>query len=139
MIDVEQIRSVIPHRYPFLLVDKIIEINEDETACVGIKNVTINEKVLNGHLPGKSIFPYPMLVEHMAQVGCYLLMKKPDSEGKIAYFAAIDEVEFKKPVVPGDTITTKVELITGRRGIWRIKAESELMESLSAVEISLVH
>lgn len=124
MIDIEQIRSKIPHRYPFLLVDRITEINEDASACTGIKNVTANEKVLQGHYPGHSIFPGPMLVEHQAQVGCYLLMLRPEAEGKLAMFAAIDDAEFARPVVPGDAVVTKVELVTGRRSLWKIKARS---------------
>jgi len=124
MIDVEQIRETIPHRYPFLLVDRIIEVNEDATRCVGIKNITANEKILQGHLPGQAIFPGALLVEHMAQVGCYLLMLRPESKGKLAYFAAIDNVRFHHPAIPGDQVVTTVELLSGRRGIWKIRAES---------------
>jgi 3-hydroxyacyl-[acyl-carrier-protein] dehydratase len=126
MIDIEQIRDVIPHRYPFLLVDRITEINEDGTRCIGIKNVTANEKILQGHLPGQAIFPGALLVEHMAQVGCYLLLIRPEAKGKLAYFAAIDGVRFKRPAIPGDTIVTTVELGPGRRGIWRIAAQSRV-------------
>lgn len=126
MIDIEQIRDTIPHRYPFLLVDRILETNEEQTRCVGIKNVTANEKILQGHLPGQAIFPGALIVEHMAQVGCYLLMLRPEAKGKLAYFAAIDGVRFKKPAIPGDTITTTVELVSGRRGIWRITARSRV-------------
>ncbi|MCE5314955.1 MAG: 3-hydroxyacyl-ACP dehydratase FabZ [Armatimonadota bacterium] len=126
MIDIEQIRDTIPHRYPFLLIDRIIEVNEEGTACTGIKNITANEKILQGHLPGQAIFPGALLVEHMAQVGCYLLMVKPEAKGKLAYFAAIDDVRFKRNAIPGDTVVTKVELLSGRRGIWKIKAESRV-------------
>ena len=130
MIDVEMIRDTIPHRYPFLLVDRIVEVNEDGTACTGIKNISANEKILQGHLPGQAIFPGVLLVEHMAQVGCYLLMTKPEAKGKLAYFAAIDNVRFKRAATPGDTVVTRVELITGRRGIWKIKAESRVKGEL---------
>lgn len=126
MIDIEQIRDTIPHRYPFLLVDRILETNEEGTRCVGLKNITANEKILQGHLPGQAIFPGALLVEHMAQVGCYLLMIRPESKGKLAYFAAIDNVRFKRPAIPGDQVITTVELVTGRRGIWKIKAESKV-------------
>lgn len=126
MIDIEQIRETIPHRYPFLLIDRITEVNEEATQCTGIKNITANEKILQGHLPGQAIFPGALLVEHMAQVGCFLLMTKPESKGKLAYFAAIDGVRFKRPAVPGDQVVTKVELLSGRRGIWKIKAESRV-------------
>lgn len=126
MIDIEQIRDTIPHRYPFLLVDRITEVNEDGTRCIGIKNITANERVVQSLMPGLMVFPGAMLVEHMAQVGCYLLLTKPEAKGKLAYFAAIDDVKFEKPVIPGDTVVTTVELLTGRRGIWRIKAESRV-------------
>ena len=126
MIDIEQIREAIPHRYPFLLVDRITEVNEDATCCTGIKNVTANERAVQSLMPDVMIFPGALLVEHMAQVGCYLLLTKPEAKGKLAYFAAIDDVKFEKPVIPGDTVVTKVELLTGRRGIWRIKAESRV-------------
>ena len=126
MIDIERIRDVIPHRYPFLLVDRIIEINEQGTRCVGIKNISANEKILQGHLPGRAVFPGALLVEHMAQVGCYLLMLRPEAKGKLAYFAAIDGVRFRRPAVPGDQVVTTVELVTGRRGIWKIRAESRV-------------
>jgi 3-hydroxyacyl-[acyl-carrier-protein] dehydratase len=126
MIDIEQIRDTIPHRYPFLLVDRIIEVSDDCDYCVGIKNITANEKILQGHLPGQAVFPGALLVEHMAQVGCYLLMTKPESKGKLAYFAAMDGVRFKRPAVPGDTVVTTVRLLSGRRGIWKISAESRV-------------
>ena len=126
MIDIEQIREVIPHRYPFLLVDRIIELNEEGTRCVGMKNISANEKILQGHLPGQAIFPGALLVEHMAQVGCYLLMVRPEAKGKLAYFAAIDGVRFRRPAVPGDQVVTTVELVFSRRGIWRIRCESRV-------------
>ncbi|NLN74944.1 MAG: 3-hydroxyacyl-ACP dehydratase FabZ [Armatimonadetes bacterium] len=130
MIDIETIRDTIPHRYPFLLVDRIVEVSEDGDYCVGIKNVTANEKILQGHLPGQAIFPGVLIVEHMAQVGCYLLMTKPEAEGKLAYFAAIDGVRFKRAAIPGDTIVTTVRLLSGRRGIWKISAESKVGDDL---------
>ena len=126
MIDIEQIRNTIPHRYPFLLVDRIIEVSDACDYCVGIKNVTANEKILQGHLPGQAVFPGALIVEHMAQVGCYLLMTKPESKGKLAYFAAIDGVRFKRAAIPGDKIVTPVRLLSGRRGIWKISAESRV-------------
>lgn len=126
MVDIEQIRNTIPHRYPFLLVDKILDMNDDLTTCCGIKNVTANEAVVYGRDPKNLYFPHPLIVEHMAQVGCYVLMKKPGTVGKLAYFAAIDGVEFKKNAVPGDTIETNVSLVGGRRGIWKMQATSRV-------------
>lgn len=130
MIDIEQIRDTIPHRYPFLLIDRILEVNEDSTRVVGMKNISENEKVVQGHMPGMSIFPGALVVEHMAQVGCYLLMKKPEAKGKLAYFAAIDNVRFKKSLIPGDTVVTEVNLVGGRRGIWKIKAVSRVDDKI---------
>ncbi len=130
MIDIESIRDTIPHRYPFLLIDKILEINEEGTRCVGIKNITANEKVVQSLMPDMMVFPGALLVEHMAQVGCYLLLSKPEAKGKLAYFAAIDNVRFEKPVVPGDTVVTTIELVTGRRGIWKIHAESKVADTV---------
>ncbi|MCX6345560.1 MAG: 3-hydroxyacyl-ACP dehydratase FabZ [Armatimonadetes bacterium] len=126
MIDIEMIRDIIPHRFPFLLVDRIVDANEEWTSCTGIKNITATDKILQGHLPGQSIFPGALIVEHMAQVGCYLVLMKPEAKGKLAFFAAIDDVRFKRPATPGDTIITNVELLSGRRGIWKIKAESRV-------------
>ena len=122
MVDIESIRDTIPHRYPFLLVDRILQVNEDSTKAVGLKNITENEHMVQGHMPGMSIFPGALIVEHMAQVGCYLLMQKPEAKGKLAYFAAINGVRFRKSVIPGDSLKTEVELLGGRRGIWKIRA-----------------
>ena len=130
MADIEQIKNVIPHRYPFLLVDRIVSVSEDGNSCVGIKNVTANEKIVYGRNPEKLIFPHPLIVEHMAQVGCYLLMQRPEAAGRLAYFAAIDDVTFQRDVVPGDTITTEITLLGGRRGIWKMKGASKVGDEL---------
>ena len=130
MIDIEQIRDMMPHRYPFLLIDRIVELNEEGTRCVAIKNVSANEKIVHGYSPGRALFPGVLLVEHMAQVGCYLLMIRPEAKNKLAYFAAIDEARFERPAVPGDRVLTTVELLSGRRGIWKIKAESMVDDEL---------
>ena len=126
MIDIEQIRNAIPHRFPFLLVDRIISVSEDGLQCTGIKNVSANERIVYGRDPNELYFPHPLIVEHMAQVGCYLLMQKPDAAGKLAYFAAIDSITFKRKVIPGDQITTSVRLFGGRRGMWKIDAVAKV-------------
>jgi 3-hydroxyacyl-[acyl-carrier-protein] dehydratase len=118
--DVEQIREILPHRYPFLLVDRILEL-EVGKRCVGLKNVTINEQLFNGHFPGNAVFPGVLQIEAMAQVGAVLMLKSSESENKLALFAAIEGVKFRKPVVPGDTLIIETEAVTLRRNIGKVK------------------
>lgn len=108
-IDVKEIMKVLPHRPPFLLIDKIVEISEDYKKVVAIKNVTMNEPFFLGHFPGFPIMPGVLIVEAMAQTGAYGMLSNPDNKGKIALFAAIDGVRFRKPVVPGDQLRIEVE------------------------------
>ncbi|WP_427337995.1 3-hydroxyacyl-ACP dehydratase FabZ [Caloranaerobacter sp. DY30410] len=115
------IQKIIPHRYPFLLVDKIIEIEEGKKA-VGIKNVTINEPFFQGHFPGNPIMPGVLIVEAMAQVGAVAVLSLEENKGKLAVFTGIDKVRFKKQVKPGDTLRMEVELISLRRGIGKAEA-----------------
>lgn len=115
------IQKIIPHRYPFLLVDKIIGIEEGKKA-VGIKNVTINEPFFQGHFPGNPIMPGVLIVEAMAQVGAVAVLSVEENKGKLAVFTGIDKVRFKKQVKPGDTLRMEVELISMRRGIGKAEA-----------------
>jgi len=120
MLDVEDIRSILPHRYPFLLVDKILELEPGKRA-VGLKNVTINEGFFEGHFPGHAIMPGVLVLEAMAQVGGVLLLSMTGNEGKLAYFGGMDKVRFRKTVRPGDTLITEVELIRNRGGVGKVK------------------
>lgn len=111
---VEEIQELLPHRYPFALVDRIIDYVPAKKA-VGIKNVTINEQFFNGHIPARPIMPGVLIVESMAQVGGVVLTLLPGMKGQFFAFAGIDKVRFRRPVVPGDQLIMTVELLTFKR------------------------
>ncbi len=120
MLDVEQIRSFLPHRYPMLLVDRILEIEPGKRA-VGLKNVTINEEFFNGHFPGQAMMPGVLILEAMAQVGGVLMLSLPEHRNKLAVIGGIENVRFRKPVVPGDALITEVEVLNVRKTFGRIR------------------
>jgi 3-hydroxyacyl-[acyl-carrier-protein] dehydratase len=113
-LTIEEIHKLLPHRYPFALVDKIIEYVPGQRA-VGIKNVTFNEPHFQGHFPGRPMMPGVMIVEAMAQVGGIVLTQLPDLEGGLFVFAGIDKVRFRRPVIPGDQLVMTTELISIKR------------------------
>lgn len=123
MLNIDQIKELIPHRYPFLLVDKIIELEEGKKA-IGIKNVTVNEPFFQGHFPGYPIMPGVLIIEAMAQVGAVAMMSIEENKGKLGVFAGIDKVRFKKEVRPGDTLTMEVEMLSLRRNIGKATAKA---------------
>ena len=124
MLDINEIMKNLPHRYPFLLVDRVEEL-EVNKKIVAIKNVTINEPFFQGHFPGHPVMPGVLLVEAMAQVGGVLAYQsQPDTEGKLVYFMGIDKARFRKPVVPGDQVKFVLEVAKQRRNIWTFKAEA---------------
>lgn len=120
VLDVEAVREILPHRYPLLLVDRILELEPGKRA-VGLKNVTINEEFFNGHFPGQAIMPGVLVIEAMAQVGGVLLLSLPEHRCKLAYIGGIDKVRFRKPVVPGDTLITEVEVLRFRGSTGKVR------------------
>ena len=117
MIDINEIMQLMPHSYPFLLVDRIIEF-EPAKRVVGIKNVTFNEPFFTGHFPGRPIMPGLLIVEALAQTGGVLAFKSfPDKKG-LVFFTGIDDARFRKPVIPGDQIKLVLEVVKHRREIW---------------------
>ena len=129
IFDINAIQKILPHRYPFLLVDKIIEFDTGES-IVGIKNVTINEPFFNGHFPGHPIMPGVLIVEAMAQTGGIMLLNSyPHPEEYVAYFAAIDNVRFRKPVLPGDTLRFELKVISMKRGLAKMHGDAYVGET----------
>ncbi len=117
MIDIDEIRKLLPHRYPFLLVDRIVEL-ELSKRIVGIKNVTFNEPFFTGHFPERPIMPAVLILEAMAQTGGVLAFKSfPGVEGSV-FFTGIDDARFRKPVIPGDQLKLIVEVVRHRREMW---------------------
>ena len=116
-MDIQEIMEIIPHRYPFLLIDKVIKLEENKITA--IKNVTMNEYFFQGHFPQKPVMPGVLIIEAMAQAGAVALLKKDEFKGKIAYFGGINKAKFRKTVEPGDTLRLEVELtkIRGNAGI----------------------
>ncbi len=115
MLDARQIQEIIPHRYPMLLVDRILEL-EPGVRAVGIKNVSHGDAFFVGHFPGHPVMPGVLIVEALAQVGAVALLQMPEHRGKLVFFAGIDGVRFKRQVVPGDVLRLEVELGKLRRG-----------------------
>lgn len=130
-LNVQEIQEIIPHRYPFLLVDRILEL-EPMKKGVGIKNVTINEAHFMGHFPNEPIMPGVLLIEAMAQVGGIAMLYPAENRGKIAYFTGIDKVKFRKPVVPGDQVIMTAEIVKTRGNMGRIVAVAHVAGELVA-------
>ena len=133
MIDVREIMQILPHRYPFLLVDRIESLKEGEE-IVGIKNVTINEPFFAGHFPGNPIMPGVLIIEAMAQVGGVLAFHSSPKEwaGSLVYFMGIDKVRFRKPVVPGDQLRLKLTTIRQKQRVFKMRGEAYVEDTLVA-------
>jgi 3-hydroxyacyl-[acyl-carrier-protein] dehydratase len=130
LLDINEIQKILPHRYPFLMVDRIIEI-EDGKRAVGIKNVTANEEFFQGHFPGYPVMPGVLIVEALAQVGAIAVLRMPEYAGKIVFFAGIDNLKFRRQVVPGDQLRLEVELSTLRRNIGKGEAKAFVGDELA--------
>ena len=119
ILDSVGIQKILPHRYPFLMVDAIEEM-EPKKRIVGMKNVTINEPFFQGHFPGKPIMPGVLIIESMAQTAGFLLLQEvPDREKKLLYFVSIDNARFRRPVVPGDQLILTAQVQRSLKGIWK--------------------
>lgn len=121
MLDIMQIKEIIQHRYPFLLIDRILEV-EDGKRAVGIKNVSANEPFFNGHFPGYPVMPGVLIVEALAQVGAVAMLRQEEYKGRLAFFAGIDNCRFKRQVVPGDQLRLEVEITRIRGSVGKGKA-----------------
>ena len=129
-LDINIIQKILPHRYPMLLVDRIIEVSEKRV--VGIKNVTINEQFFQGHFPGQPIMPGVLIIEAMAQTGGICALNLSENIGKLAYFLAINKAKFRKPVVPGDTLRMEVDIIKTKMGIMQCRAVAKVDDEVVA-------
>jgi 3-hydroxyacyl-[acyl-carrier-protein] dehydratase len=133
VIDVNRVMQMIPHRYPFLMVDKVIRVVPDVSA-VGIKNVTVSEPHFQGHFPQRPVMPGVLIIEAMAQTAAVLVVETlgPNAEGKLVYFMSVDNARFRKPVVPGDTLYIHVHKERSRGNVWRFRGEAKVDDVLMA-------
>lgn len=131
MMDVEQVRSYLPHRYPMLLVDRILEIVPEKRA-VGLKNVTINEDFFNGHFPGQAMMPGVLIIEAMAQVGGVLILSMDEYKDKLPVLGGMEKVRWSRPVVPGDTLITEVDVIYFRGNFGKVKLTGKVDDKVVA-------
>jgi 3-hydroxyacyl-[acyl-carrier-protein] dehydratase len=132
-LDIDAIKRMIPHRYPFLMIDRVVEV-EAETSAVGIKNVTANEPHFEGHFPGRPIMPGVLIVEAMAQTAAALVVASigPAAEGKPVYFMTIDQARFRRPVRPGDQLRIHVVKQHKKLSVWKFLGRATVLDQLVA-------
>jgi len=132
-LDIDAIRRMIPHRYPFLMIDRVVEVTA-ETSAVGIKNVTVNEPYFAGHFPARPIMPGVLIVEAMAQTAAALVVASigPAAEGRPVYFMTIDQARFRRPVLPGDQLRIKVVKQHKKLSVWKFLGQATIEDRLAA-------
>jgi 3-hydroxyacyl-[acyl-carrier-protein] dehydratase len=132
-IDIERIMQMIPHRYPFLMIDRVVDVVPDATA-VGIKNVSINEPYFQGHFPQRPVMPGVLIIEAMAQTSAVLVVHSLGlkAEGKLVYFMSVDNARFRRPVVPGDQLRIHVAKERSRANVWKFSGEAKVNGTLVA-------
>ncbi|WP_395831858.1 3-hydroxyacyl-ACP dehydratase FabZ [Elstera sp.] len=133
VIDVSRIMQMIPHRYPMLMIDRVIDVIPNES-CTGVKNVSINEPFFMGHFPSRPVMPGVLIIEAMAQTAAVLVVQTlgPEAEGKLVYFMTIDEARFRKPVTPGDQVHIHVTKIAQRKTVWKFSGAAKVNGTLVA-------
>jgi 3-hydroxyacyl-[acyl-carrier-protein] dehydratase len=132
-LDIERIRAMIPHRYPMLMIDRVVEIVPDASA-VGIKNVSINEPYFAGHFPQRPVMPGVLIIEAMAQTAAVLVVQTlgSEAEGKLVYFMSVDNARFRRPVFPGDVLHVRVNKQRNRGNVWKFEGRAEVRGQLAA-------
>jgi 3-hydroxyacyl-[acyl-carrier-protein] dehydratase len=136
---IAEIMRILPHRYPFLLVDRVLEVDQDKR-LIALKNVSINEPFFNGHFPGAPVMPGVLTIEAMAQAGAILGLlaaEKADVKNTLVYFMAIDEAKFRRPIVPGDQMRIVVDVLRRKSIVWKMKGEVYVGSELAAEAILL--
>jgi beta-hydroxyacyl-ACP dehydratase FabZ len=134
---IHEIMRILPHRYPFLLVDRIVELEPDKR-IVGLKNVTINEPFFQGHFPGAPVMPGVLIIESMAQVGGVMIYRDlPDREKKLIYFTGIESAKFRRPVLPGDQLRIEMEMLNRRSNFGKMQGRATVDGKLVAEAIAL--
>jgi 3-hydroxyacyl-[acyl-carrier-protein] dehydratase len=132
LLDINQIQKYLPHRYPFLMIDKVVEM-ERYKRIVAIKSVTMNEDFFQGHFPGKPVMPGVLILESMAQAGGLLLLQEiPDRDKKLLYLASMSDVKFRRPVVPGDQLRVEVNVLAWKGDLCKIEAKAFVESNLAA-------
>lgn len=125
--DIMRVMHMIPHRYPFLMIDRVVDIRKD-IGAVGIKNVSINEPYFTGHFPRQPVMPGVLIIESMAQTAAVLVVETLEGEaaGKLVYFMTVDEARFRRPVFPGDSIRVHVDKVRNRGNVWKFRGEAKV-------------